>query len=93
MLINLSIGVHNIRVYVKDALGNNVSSEAMFTVTFLGDLSLDGTVNIIDISIVAYSFGHSVGSEKWNPDADLNNDYTINIVDITMVAIEFGNTF
>lgn len=93
MLINLSIGVHNIRVYVKDALGNDVSSEVMFTVTFLGDLSLDGTVNIIDVSIVAYSFGHSVGSEKWNPDADLNNDYTINIVDITMVAIEFGNTF
>jgi len=92
MLINLSIGVHNITVYGNDALGNEVSSEVIFTVTFLGDLSLDGTVNIIDISIVAYSFGQSVGSEKWNPDADLNNDYTINILDITTVAMEFGNT-
>lgn len=92
MLINLSIGVHKIRVYADDALGNEISSEVIFTVTFHGDLSLDGTVNIIDVSIVAYSFGHSIGSERWNPDADLNNDYTINIIDIAMVAMEFGNT-
>ena len=91
-LINLSIGVHNITVYAIDALGNEVSSKVTFTVTFLGDLSLDGIVNIIDVSIVAYSFGHSIGSERWNPEADLNNDYTINIVDIAMVALDFGNT-
>lgn len=92
VLINLSIGVHNITVYANDALGNKFSSKVIFTVTFLGDLSLDGTVNIIDVSIVAYSFGNSIGGERWNPDADLNNDYTINIVDIAMVAMEFGNT-
>jgi nitrous oxidase accessory protein len=92
MLHNLSIGVHNMTVYVNDTLGNEVSSKTVFTITFLGDLSLDGTVNIIDISIVAYSFGHSLGSEKWNPDADLNNDYIINIVDVATVATEFGNT-
>jgi len=92
MLQNLSVGVHNMTVYVNDALGNEASSKTVFTITFLGDLSLDGTVNIIDISIVAYSFGHSLGSEKWNPEADLNNDYTINIVDVAMVATEYGNT-
>jgi len=92
MLINLSIGVHNITVYASDVLGNNVSSKAIFTITFLGDLSLDGTVNIIDVAIVAYSFGYGIGGEKWNPDADLNNDNEINIIDIAKVAMEFGNT-
>ena len=91
-LVNLSIGIHNITVYAYDAVGNHVSSKVIFTVTFLGDLSLDGTVNIIDVSIVAYSFGHSLGSERWNPDADLNNDDEINIIDIAIVATEFGNT-
>jgi len=89
-LTDLSVGVHSITFYANDAFGNKVSSKTYFTITFLGDLSLDGTVNIIDITIVAYSFGARYGSERWNPDADLNGDAVINIRDITTVAMEFG---
>jgi parallel beta-helix repeat protein len=89
-LNDLSVGAHTIIVFANDTLGNEASLEVSFTVTFTGDLTLDGTVNIVDITIVAYSYGQSVGGQRWNPDADLNNDGTINILDIAMVAKEYG---
>jgi len=92
ILADLPVGVHNITVYAIDALGNEVSSIVVFVITFIGDLNLDGVVNIIDVSTVAYSFGSGYGSERWNSDADLNNDGQINIIDISMVAREFGKT-
>jgi hypothetical protein len=91
MLVGLAVGPHNMLVSANDTLNNESSSEVSFVVTFLGDLSLDGVVNIIDIAVVAFSFGHYVGSERWNPNADLNTDGQINIVDIATVAKEFGS--
>jgi len=89
-LDNLLVGVHGIMLFANDTLGNEVSLGVSFTITFTEDLTLDGTVNIVDISIVAYSYGQSVGGQRWNPDADLNSDGTINILDIAMVAKEYG---
>jgi len=92
MLMDLQVGVHNITVYADDVLGNEVSSEVAFVITFFVDLNFDGIVNIVDISRVAYSFGCSYGSERWNQDSDLDSDGLINIVDIAMVARGFGKT-
>jgi len=52
----------------------------------LGDINLDGTVNILDFTIVAYACGSHPGDEAWNPDADLNNDDAINILDLCIIA-------
>jgi hypothetical protein len=54
------------------------------------DLNSDGTVNILDISIVARSFGSRLDDPNWNQTADLNNDDMINILDITLVAKDYG---
>jgi parallel beta-helix repeat protein len=91
MLTDLPVGLHSMLVSANDTLNNESSSEVLFTITFVGDLSLDGVVNIIDIAVVAFSFGHYVGSERWNPNADLNSDGQINILDIALVAKEFGS--
>jgi parallel beta-helix repeat protein len=56
----------------------------------LGDLNHDGTVNIIDVAIVAWSFNSYPGHSRWNLHADLNGDSSINILDIAMVASNFG---
>jgi nitrous oxidase accessory protein len=90
ILTDLPVGRHIITVYVNDTLGSEVSSEVMFTVTLLADLSLDGMVNIIDITIVARSYGSSLGSEGWNSEADLDNNGVINIVDVAIAAKEYG---
>jgi len=56
------------------------------------DLNNDGTVNIIDISIVAMAFGSTHEDTNWNIIADVNNDQVINILDISMVAKDYGKT-
>ena len=54
------------------------------------DLNGDGTVNILDISIVAKAFGASDGDPNWNERADLDKNGVINILDISTVAKEYG---
>ncbi len=56
------------------------------------DLNGDGTVNILDISIVAEAFGSRVGDSNWNIIADLDKNQVINILDISMVAKDYGKT-
>lgn len=56
------------------------------------DPSMDGLVNILDVSIVAISFGSTPEDPNWNIIADLNNDRIINILDISIVAVDFGKT-
>ncbi len=54
------------------------------------DLNNDGTVNILDISIVAVAFGSTPEDPNWNEIADLNNDEIVNILDISIVAMDYG---
>jgi hypothetical protein len=92
ILSDLPAGTHNITVYASGNLGDKASSGALFTVAFLGDINMDGTVDILDIFVVAQSFDCTPESERWNPNADLNNDGVINILDIFLVANEYGKT-
>ena len=58
----------------------------------LTDLNADGTINILDITIVAIAFGSRPESPGWNFIADLDQNGVINIIDITKVAKDFGKT-
>ena len=51
-----------------------------------GDVNRDGVVNILDLVIVAISFGQS-GQNS----ADVNGDGVVNIQDLVLVAEAFGN--
>lgn len=62
----------------------------MITVFYSTDLNKDRTVNILDITLVARSFGCIPRDSKWNDACDLNDDDFINIVDITLVAKDYG---
>jgi rhodanese-related sulfurtransferase len=62
------------------------------TEIFIGDLNTDGTVNILDIAIVAKAFGTKPGDSNWNPSADLDKNGWINIVDVALVARNYGRT-
>ena len=61
---------------------------ARVIVPIFGDVNKDGVVNILDLVVVASSFGQSV-SEAGNP-ADVNEDGVINIIDLVKVAGAFG---
>ena len=52
-----------------------------------GDVNQDGTVNILDIVLVAQHFGQKPPS---NPRADVNKDGQVNVLDLVLVAEHFG---
>jgi len=61
--------------------------------SLLTDLNKDGTVNIMDIALVAKAYGTKEGDERWNPIADVAEPYDeIDIVDIATVAKDYGKT-
>ena len=55
----------------------------------LGDVNRDGVVNVLDLALVASSFGQRIEVEG-NP-ADVNEDGIVNIVDLIRVAGALGN--
>jgi len=64
----------------------------VLTMKYFADLNADGTINILDISVVAMAFGSTPEDPNWNIIADLNNDQIVNILDISTIAMEFGKT-
>jgi len=54
------------------------------------DINWDLKVNILDLVLVARSFGTTPGSPGWNPQADVNGDGHVDIADLTIVGIHFG---
>jgi hypothetical protein len=60
-----------------------------------GDINNDSNVDGKDITLIAYAFGASPGSPKWNSGTnpvgpDLNGDGVVDGKDLTIVASEFG---
>lgn len=71
---------------VAKAFGSELSSGI--------DINWDGSVDEIDISIVAWAVGSYYDPEdphpRWNPDADLNGDSAVDQLDVNIVAAAFG---
>jgi ABC-type transport system substrate-binding protein len=61
-----------------------------FWVTVLADIDENGTVDILDIVLIATNFGKSIGETGFKSEGDLNMDGTVDIFDIVNVAINFG---
>lgn len=85
-------GRYTITLKVTDskALWNTTSKIIM--VYYITDLNKDGTVNIIDLYIVAKAFGTKVGDPRWNEIADINNDGKVSIEDLFLMAKDHGKT-
>ncbi len=58
--------------------------------SLMGDVDLDCSVSVLDLTKIAGSYGYSFGSLLYIPQYDLNHDQTIGIGDIEMVAAHFG---
>ena len=52
-----------------------------------GDVNQDGTVNILDVILVAQSLGQKSPS---NPKTDVNKDGQVNVLDLVLVAEQLG---
>ncbi|TMI52925.1 hypothetical protein E6H20_00015 [Candidatus Bathyarchaeota archaeon] len=67
-----------------------LSMHGKFTVYKNPDPVKAGTVNIVDVATVAFSFGATPTSPNWNAAADLNNDGKVDILDVAFDAFYFG---
>ena len=87
-----TVGNYTVLLNVTDS--QELSSVAAHNVraSLFGDINLDNAVNILDVSIVALSYGSHPGDEKWNAECDLNDDNIIDIVDLSLVAVLYGTT-
>jgi hypothetical protein len=63
-----------------------------YNTSLVGDVNGDGTVDIVDLSIVGQAFGSFEGEPSYNPEADLNCDGIVDIGDISLVCINYGAT-
>jgi hypothetical protein len=55
----------------------------------LGDVNLDGRVDILDIQAIVFDFGKT---SSYNPNVDLNQDQTINLFDVMIVVKNWERT-
>jgi parallel beta-helix repeat protein len=59
-----------------------------------GDVNHDGKVDILDIVIIASTYGCKKGGPKWNPDADLAAPYgKIDILDLVTCIYHYGQKY
>jgi hypothetical protein len=72
-------------------LGDNTNSLlSAVHILPLGDVDQDGDVSIIDAGVVAFAFGSSPGSPRWNPYADINGNGVVDIIDASIMALNFN---
>jgi len=93
----LAKGNYTISAYATPVPGETDTTDntllgSAFYVGIPGDVNADGIVNIVDISIVARSFGSRAGNPGYNPNADINSDGIVNILDISIAAKNYGKS-
>jgi len=67
-----------------------VGTDVVLVSSLIGDVNIDGKVDIEDIFVAALSFGSYPDHPRWNPNADFTKDGYIGIDDIYLTARNFG---
>jgi len=63
-----------------------------YRTSLVGDVNGDGIVNVVDLTIVALSYGFFEGEPGYDPEADINSDGLVDMRDLTLVAMHLGVT-
>ncbi len=87
----LANGANSFQTKAYDAAGNVGSSTAVTlnVRNWAEDINQDGTVSILDFSILASNFGKT-GAAITNARADVNGDGSVTILDFSLLAAKFG---
>jgi hypothetical protein len=69
---------------------NNYSPNVSIPISFRGDLTRVGRVDVTDLAIIGAHFAAIVGSPNYYAPADPDNDGIINVSDLVIVGADFG---
>ena len=58
--------------------------------SLIGDVNIDGKVDMQDLYTAGRAFGETPNSPGWNPNVDINGDNKIDILDLYLIAKNFG---
>jgi hypothetical protein len=61
-------------------------------VGILGDVNVDLTVDLTDLSLFSSAYGSTLGDPNWNPNCDFNNDNTVDLLDLVILCQNYGET-
>ncbi|RLI65378.1 MAG: hypothetical protein DRO67_02775 [Candidatus Asgardarchaeum californiense] len=91
----LSTGIvyGNVTLEVSGKLYSGIvftGTDTLLVSSLVGDVNIDGAVDIQDILVAALSFGSYPAHPRWNPNADFTKDGYIGIDDICLTARNFG---
>jgi len=68
---------------------DNTFTDGKVKIRTQGDINGDGTVDMLDASIVIDAFLSYHGHPHWNPDADINYDGAVDMADVSIVIDHF----
>jgi hypothetical protein len=80
------------RVFTNDTTiaGGNCTFQTTVPITLIGDIHLDGWVDILDAIVLAHAFGTKPDDMNWNANADMNSDGHVDILDAILLANNFN---
>jgi len=92
-----SKGNYTIWAYAWPVLGETDTADNTFTdgtiyVSLVGDVNVDGKVDMMDIGWICLAYGSYPGCPNWNPNMDINNDNKVDMIDIGFACIHYGET-
>jgi hypothetical protein len=71
---------------------DNAFGGGSVTVTIVGDVNGDLTVDLFDAILISGAFGAQPPSPNWNANADINGDGIVDILDAILLGATFGQT-
>lgn len=92
---------HNYRIWAEASVvqgeidfANNqfIDGYIKIKTILVGDVNLDGVVDITDLATVGRSYGAKIGDSRYAPERDINHDGFINIIDLALIGVNFGKS-
>ncbi len=99
-LTNIMTGTYDIRVRDLHSLWNvrqgypvvpGMNAVDMGTLVE-GDADVNGTINILDFSILSTAYGTCAPNPAFDPRADFNNSMCVDIMDFSLLATNYGRS-
>jgi peptide/nickel transport system substrate-binding protein len=76
-----------------DLTNNRMDAAATEVDGMVGDINVDGYVELMDVFLMSQAYGSYPGSPRWDVRCDLNQDGCVELMDFYIVSTHFGEIY